>query len=106
METTETTFALRAEAGLALEALGLPVNRDTIDQMAICARALRIYVEREEQYGGMWKQFDADDAAHQAVQKATRMRAILSKADGAAIDSALDVIIYAGFYVRHIEGNK
>lgn len=103
----------------ALDALDIVISDDTIEQMAVCARAMRIYVEREAQYGSNWKQFNADDSAHHVVHKASRMRATASMADlspgdpgfevtnwaEAGVDSALDAIIYAGFFVRHVEGN-
>lgn len=117
METTE--FGKLAQAGLAVEALGLPVNPDTISQMVVFAKALDIYVEREQEYGSTWKQFDADDAAHHCVHKAARMRTAADEwqlklvsndlkkiVRDRAIDSAIDSINYAGFYVRHIEGDK
>jgi hypothetical protein len=106
----------RSRAGLALEELGLPVNDDMIEQMLVCARALLIYSDRERQYGSTWKQFDANDAAHHVVHKAARMDATANAHRGsgdsetidmitnAAVDSALDAIIYAGFFVRHVEG--
>jgi len=80
--------------------------------MAVFARALEIYVEREAEHGSTWKQFGAGDAAHHVVHKAARMKSAAPLAERGtpvalrALDSAVDACNYAGFYVRHIEGAK
>jgi len=104
-----------AKAIEALEAADYPVNDDTIAQMGVFLRAMNKYLDREEEYGSTWKQFDAPDAAHHAKHKAARMEATAQPSEdqmvaklsrNAAIDSAEDICNYAAFFIRHIEGTK
>jgi hypothetical protein len=102
----------------ALMTLGVPVTPDTVEQLLVFSRSMDLYVEREKQYGETWKQFGAGDKVHHCEHKVARMKATVTPVpqptnDGeaeriirsAGIDSALDVINYAGFYIRHLEGN-
>ena len=95
--------------------LGLPQTEDNIQMLAIFTRSLIKYIEREEEYGQTWKQFDPADAAHHARHKASRMWAFAERPNNveageivmaAGIDSAIDICNYAAFYIRHFEGTK
>lgn len=98
-----------------LESLGLDPSHDMLAQLRVFAEALYIYEERERQRGSAWKGLGCDDKAHHIRSKAARINHIVASTLTASeeethltysngTDEALDIINYAGFYIRQARG--
>ena len=86
-------------------------HEDRREQANVFAEAMEIYEERSAARGQLWKEFDERDAAVHIRSKAARLYVAVENpdADGAdaeALDSALDLINYAAFAVRHIRNRS
>lgn len=103
-------------AARALAVLGLPATGDMMAQMAIFARALEVYDQRELTYGGAWKEAPLVEFRQDIDKKNRRISSALTGLSSDAPigaeretmfhesieDSAVDIINYAGFIVRRV----
>lgn len=86
---------------------GIPVTADNVAHMMVMMCAMTTYAEREEAYGGSWREFGATAQAMNLARKAKRAWVSFTKGKhGASCDDALDAINYGAFLIRAIaEGN-
>lgn len=91
-----------------LDILGVEDTTTNRQQLDVLLRAFKIYVNRNEQRGDLWAQFDAADATHHVRSKAARLMHSITQptpsSEAEALDSALDGINYNAFAARHLLG--
>lgn len=99
-------------AHLYLEAEGIAVTPDTIEQLRVLTECVRLYDSRGRSYGQVWKQYGALASLLNAARKVDRLMAIWwHSTRGAALhkdalDDAYDCINYMTFFMRlAIRGN-
>jgi hypothetical protein len=94
--------------GATLDMLGIPDTLTNRQQLDVMFRALKIYVNRNEQRGDLWASFDVADATHHVRSKAARLMHSVTQptpsAEAEALDSALDGINYNVFAARYLLG--
>lgn len=84
-----------------LASMSVPVTETNLQQLQVFKHALRVFNERNEGRGDLWKNFDARNHAVQMQSKAARC--LFSAENGLAdqgLDDALDMCNYAAFFVR------
>jgi hypothetical protein len=103
------------------DTLTVPVDTESeLQQFDVFVRSFEIFKERSVVRGDLWAKFEAKDAFRNMESKMARIGHAgkeleeigfdsdekLKPIEEALVDDALDVINYAAFLIRHIEGNK
>ena len=109
----------RYEAGIAmLDALdpGAEHSQTDIEHAACLVEAMQIFRERNDKYGDLWKEGGAADSAFHLKSKSMRAVILLSKQAQrgghnpeeleAQVDTGLDLVNYALFYVRNVRAGR
>lgn len=93
------------EVERALNILGFDQTDTNVEQTLVLVQALDIFQDHTDRIGEMWRTVDALNTAHHIKHKADRTYHAerYETEDGFALDSALDLINYAVFYVRQKE---
>lgn len=87
-------------------------QEDRTEYMNVIAGALLVHLDRERIRHGLWKEYPAIDQVYQISVKADRVKRSLNQGISMtedqrenAIDECYDIINYAIFAVRLLEGN-
>lgn len=88
---------------------------ENTSHVLVLARAERIYKDRSKVRGNLWARSDAGSQVRMIEEKVQRATYALALADrdgslpesakAAAVDDLLDIINFAVFAVRHLEGD-
>lgn len=88
---------------------GVPVSKETVDQLAVFADALKIHAERTASYGQAWKQYGAMAMLLKLAGKVDRLMARhwwTRDFHKASDDDALDVLNYGAFFIRCVKSGN
>lgn len=92
--------------------MGYDETGTNIEQMKVYIDAFEIFVERNERYEDLWKQYGWMDTLTHVRSKALRLvrkfwREDPEQEDETLLDDALDLVNYATFFIRNFRsGNK
>lgn len=89
----------------ALQTLGYKsedITDNHVEQFAVLAEALELFMERDAHHRSLWKEYGATDTAHHCKSKAMR----LNVEPAEHLDDAMDLINYAVFTVRNVREGR
>lgn len=92
----------------ACHVLGLEESDENVAQLRVMTGSMRIYQERGKSRGDLWQEAGYPDSAHHLKSKAMRVAnsVRLGTELEEGIDSALDAINYAAFFVRNLTAGR
>lgn len=111
----------------AAEALQLPTDGDSLDQLAVFVRAMDIFVDRRKEYGKLWKVDGWRGSIFHVRHKFRRMWKMFWLGEGGSqidvttleddfrnhvqgeprLDDAFDLLNYDAFFIRNVQdGNE
>lgn len=97
-------------AASVLLLMGLPNTETNRSQLELLLMSFEKYVERNEEYKDLWKEGGTPDSIHHLNSKLARLRRLDENASALAhgtanfatfMDTALDLMNYAGFAIRN-----
>jgi hypothetical protein len=89
------------------DTFSIAYNSESAEHMMVFLEALRIYDERNNQYGPLWKNAGAAENFFDASRKARRVKAVVMSEGGFNIDDdALDAINYLIFGIRNMREGR
>lgn len=95
----------RERAVAALEAAGYrSEDLASQDHMMVLLEAFDIYLERQVDYQDLWKASGSGDNLMQARSKVSRME--VATTEKVKVDSGIDLINYAAFYVQNTRAGR